>query len=126
MRIVLCNGCFDILHWGHLKHLEAADDLGDWLIVSVTRDEFVNKGSGRPVFPLEKRMDMLSALRCVDEVIPTDSAMDAIKRIRPGVYVKGAEYKGKLPEQSLVESIGGIVVFTETPVYSSTALVPML
>ena len=66
MRIVQAHGCFDLLHLGHIRHLQAAKAAGDYLIVTVTPDEFVSKGPGRPVFPLEQRMEALRALACVD------------------------------------------------------------
>lgn len=124
MKIVLAHGCFDILHYGHLQYLKSAKRLGDFLIVSVTADKFVNKGPGRPVFTLRQRMEMLKALRFVDQVIPSNAATPEkiIKRWKPHIYVKGIEYKGRLPEQALVESLGGKVHFTNDVVYSSTAL----
>lgn len=128
MKIVLANGCFDILHYGHLAHLKAARAMGDKLIVVLTGDGFIGKGPGRPVFRAEHRKEMLEALRCVDEVIiseaPTPHAI--IDRIRPDIYAKGAEYRGKLPEQEFVESYGGKVAFTDTIVFSSTALLGWL
>lgn len=124
--IVLACGCFDILHFGHLKHLQMAKSMGDRLIVALTRDAYVNKGPGRPVFHERQRREMLMELRCVDAVILTSGAEEAIKFIRPDIYVKGREYEDRLPEKKLVESLGGRVVFTYTPVHSSTALVPHL
>ena len=128
MKIVLCHGCFDILHYGHLMYLEFAKKQGGYLVVSVTADRFVNKGPDRPVFPLHKRMAMLRALRIVNSVIASDDTLPnaIIKRIKPDIYVKGAEYRGKLPEQELVESLGGTVVFSDCVVHSSTALVSKL
>ena len=123
MIIVLCNGCFDLFHYGHLLHLQAARKLGQVLIVSVTLDECVNKGSKRPIFKLHQRMAVLRALAIVDDVVSTRSAAEAINKIRPHVYCKGREYEGRLPEQPLVESYGGRVVFTDDEVYSSTQLI---
>lgn len=124
--IVLCNGCFDILHWGHLVHLYSARPHGKRLIIALTSDRQVRaqKGEGHPVFDQGKRAAMLLALRCVDDVIISDAPRcDAIIRaLSPVVYCKGKEYEGRLPEQALVESLGGRVVFTDTPKHSSTAL----
>ncbi len=120
--VVLASGVFDPLHWGHLKHLQAAKELGDWLIVAVTADRFVNKGLGRPVFNQDQRAEMVRALKIVDNVAIVESGEEAIRIIKPDIFVKGKEYEGRLPEQSLVESFGGRVVFTDGPVYSSTAL----
>ena len=121
---VLALGCFDGLHIGHVAHLEAARALGDYLIVAVTEDAFVNKGFGRPVFQLEQRCRMLLALRCVDEVIAhRGDAIITIELVRPVIYVKGKEYQGCLPEQECIEQMGVQVVFLNTqPVYSSTQL----
>jgi len=124
VTVVLATGCFDILHIGHVYYLQAARALGDRLIVGVTGDAYVNKGPHRPVFSEERRALMLRELRCVDEVriyqelVP----MFLIRSVRPQIYVKGQEYVGRLPEQALVESLGGRVVFTDTPVYSSTKI----
>lgn len=101
--------------------MQEARKLGDVLIVAVTKDEHVNK-PGRPAFPLEERMAVIRALAIVDEVIASSSGFDAVKRVKPDVYVKGQEYENKLPEQGLVEFYGGRVVFTNTPTYSSTAI----
>lgn len=122
--LVLACGCFDILHWGHLVHLYAARAHGTRLVVALTGDAFVAKGPGRPVFDADKRKAMLLALRCVDDVIVSDAPRpDALIRLlRPAVYVKHKEYEGRLPEQALVESLGGRVVFTDTPKFSSTGL----
>lgn len=124
MITVLTSGVFDLLHPGHFYHLERCKEMGDQLVVAVTADEFVNKGRDRPVFPLNQRMHMLAALRCVDAVLcsnaPTPSAI--IDALRPQIYAKHQEYRGKLPEQALVESLGGEVRFTDWKIYSSTAL----
>ncbi len=122
MKVVLAVGCFDILHIGHVRHLKAAKKRGNYLVVSVTEDAHVNKGKGRPVFTLKQRQTMLRELRFVDKVISHKTPETSIKKWKPHIYVKGMEYKGKLPEQALVEKLGGRVVFTNEVVYSSTAL----
>jgi D-beta-D-heptose 7-phosphate kinase/D-beta-D-heptose 1-phosphate adenosyltransferase len=119
---VLANGCFDPFHYGHLRYLQEARKLGDVLIVAVTADAQVNKGPGRPAFPLEERMAIIRALAIVDEVIAADNGLEAVKQVKPDVYVKGKEYENKLPEKALVEFYGGRVVFTDSPKYSSTAI----
>lgn len=128
MITVLASGCFDILHYGHLAHLEAARALGDRLVVALTADEFIRKGPGRPVFSAEKRERMLRALRCVDDVMLYREKIPygVIRALRPQIYAKGREYEGRLPEQALVEELGGRVVFTDTVVFSSTALLGWL
>lgn len=127
MKLVLCAGCFDLLHYGHILHLRAARSLGDLLIVALSSDENVaRKGPGRPRFTWDQRRDMLTELRCVDGVVFYNDYNDLIdgiiKVMRPSIYVKGSDYKGNLPEQQLIESLGGAVVFTETPKWSSTKL----
>ncbi len=120
---VLTNGCFDCLHAGHVAHLKAARALGDELIVSLTADESVRKGEGRPVFPWKERFNMLTELRCVDAVYLVHSAKQAIELIKPDIYVKGIEYELNLPERQLVEDLGGRVVFLDAkPRYSSTMI----
>lgn len=91
MRVILANGCFDLLHAGHVAHLREARAMGDKLIVALTLDEFVGK-PGRPVHPWEARATMLRELRCVDEVIPSRNGAEAIAEVKPAVYVKGLDY----------------------------------
>lgn len=90
--------------------------------MAVTKDEHINKGPGRPAFPLDERMAIIRALAIVDEVIPSVTGLEAVKQVKPDVYVKGKEYAGKLQEKALVEFYGGRVVFIDTPTYSSTAI----
>jgi D-beta-D-heptose 7-phosphate kinase/D-beta-D-heptose 1-phosphate adenosyltransferase len=96
--VVFTNGCFDLLHRGHVESLRWAKAQGDILIVGVNGDESVRKlkGASRPVISLEDRMEMLAALECVDYVVPfyEDRPRELIKALRPDVYVKGAEYEG--------------------------------
>src|SRR5260370_7161543 len=93
--VVQAHGTFDLLHLGHVRHLEAARKLGDVLIVTVTADRFVNKGPGRPVFNAELRAEMLATLEHVDWVAINDAAdaVSAIERIRPSIYIKGQDYQ---------------------------------
>ena len=124
-KIVLASGCFDPFHYGHLLHLQAAKKLGDILIVSVTRDEFVNKGEGRPVLPDYKRAATLAALRCVDAVMLTNSSYDALMLVKPDIFVKGAEYRNRIDgaDKVLCEKIIGIeIAFTDEETHSSTEL----
>jgi D-beta-D-heptose 7-phosphate kinase/D-beta-D-heptose 1-phosphate adenosyltransferase len=123
--LVMVNGCFDPFHYGHLLHLYAARAHGRWLVVALTGDAYVNKGPGRPAFPVEQRKAVLEGLRCVDEVIVSDAPTPAalIQQLRPEVYAKGCDYAGAdIAEAAIVEAYGGRVVFTETPKFSSTAL----
>lgn len=132
-RVVLCHGTFDLLHLGHVRHLEAASLLGDYLIVSVTADSFVNKGPGRPVFDGEGRAEMLASLQFVDWVVINDAAdaTGVIRRLRPDVYAKGQDYQhpegdvtGKIIlERQAVEEHGGSIHFTDEVTFSSSELI---
>lgn len=121
---VLVNGCFDLFHYGHLLHLEAARKYGHRLVVSVTRDQHVNKGPRRPVFKEEQRARLLRALRCVDEVVLVSSSLEALKLIRPNYFAKGAEYVGNIQPDDIefCKRHDIKIVFTNEQVYSSTKL----
>ena len=131
--IVQAHGTFDLLHLGHVRHLEAARKLGDVLIVTLTADRFVNKGPGRPVFNAELRAEMLATLEYVDWVAINDAAdaVSAIERIRPSIYIKGQDYQnpegditGKITlERDAVEAHGGKIHFTDEVTFSSTELI---
>lgn len=130
MTTVLAHGCFDLLHPGHIKHLEEAKKLGDRLVVSVTADKYVGKGIGRPHFSEEERANALRALACVDTVVINDKpdAVDVIGRVRPAIYVKGVDYKdnsgnGIEREKAAVEAVGGQLVFTNSAKLSSSRLI---
>jgi rfaE bifunctional protein nucleotidyltransferase chain/domain len=131
--VVQAHGAFDLIHLGHVRHLEAARALGEVLIVSLTADRFVNKGPGRPVFNEALRAEMLAALEYVDWVTISESpdAVHAIDAIRPDFYVKGQDYvnpdgdvTGKIvSERETVEAYGGQVAFTDDLVFSSSELI---
>ena len=115
MKVVLCHGVFDLLHIGHIVHFQEARKFGDKLIVSVVSDKFVSK-PGRPViYKEDARMGLLSALRCVDDVLFCDAPGPEaiIARIRPDVYVRGPDYIGRrMPESDILEQLGIPVRFT--------------
>ncbi|MHC4828067.1 MAG: adenylyltransferase/cytidyltransferase family protein, partial [Planctomycetota bacterium] len=94
--VVLCHGCFDIVHPGHIRHLQHAAKLGDCLVVSITGDTMVEKGTGRPLIPQELRAESLAALDCVSLVVISQepTALELLHVLRPDVYVKGREYEG--------------------------------
>ena len=130
--ITLCHGVFDLLHVGHLRHLRVARGFGDTLIVSITADEFVQKGPGRPVFQSLLRAEMLAALELVDYVcvVPDLSAEPILHAVKPTTYAKGGDYidpdqdvTGKIVrERDIVEQYGGRLVFTEDITFSSSNL----
>ncbi len=130
--VVLCHGCFDIVHPGHLRHLVWAREQGDMLIVSVSGDSAVaNKGVGRPLVPERLRAENLAALECVDLVVvtPGPTAVDTLSAVRPDRYIKGAEYRDShdprlAAERDIVLSYGGSLLFSSGDVvYSSTQLI---
>ena len=113
-KIVFTNGCFDILHAGHVSYLNRAKALGDILIIGVNSDNSIRriKGASRPINPLEDRIQVLGGLGCVDYLITFDenTPIDLIRLVQPDVYVKGGDYtKETLPEAPVVEQYGGIV-----------------
>ncbi len=113
-RVVFTNGCFDILHRGHVTYLSAAKALGDILVVGVNSDAGIRrlKGPDRPINTLEDRVEVLAALSCVDHLIPfeEDTPERLIEALRPDVFVKGGDYTlDRLPEASLVQRLGGVV-----------------
>ncbi|MGC4899324.1 D-glycero-beta-D-manno-heptose 1-phosphate adenylyltransferase [Micromonospora echinospora] len=112
--VVFTNGCFDVLHPGHVRYLTQARALGDLLIVAVNSDGSVRrlKGADRPVNPVEDRIALLAALACVDHVVvfEEDSPARLIEAVRPDVYVKGGDYPPEMvPEAPLVRRLGGQV-----------------
>lgn len=117
--VVLANGCFDILHRGHIEHLIHASYMGDVLIVSLTTDDKVNKGAGRPINNWSDRAYVLFALKFVDDVVETESACDAIRRIRPDVFVKGIDYAdGKHfteDVEAACKEVGAELRYTDSP-----------
>ena len=133
LRIAMCHGVFDLLHPGHLRHLAHAKELADILVVSITADQFVNKGPGRPAFTEALRAESLASLESVDFVMitPDATALPAITAIRPHIYVKGGDYTDESAdvtgnirrERELVEMLGGRLVHTDEIVFSSSELI---
>ncbi len=132
-KIALCHGVFDLVHPGHIIHLQQAKGMADVLVVSITAAGYVRKGPGRPYFNDEMRLRFMAALECVDYVILSEgyTVDDIIENVEPDYYVKGEEYAkaedditGKIREEKdLVEKHGGRLVFTTGAVFSSTKLI---
>lgn len=127
--IVLAHGCFDLLHPGHLRHLEEARAMGKALYVGLTSDRHIRKGPGRPVLTAVERAELLQGFRLVDHVVIVDdpTALPLIEALRPDVYVKGPDYSDGLgatftQERAAVEGYGGKVFCTNGVKFSSTAL----
>jgi len=113
-KVVLTNGCFDILHVGHLRYLKAARALGDVLVVAVNSDKSVRliKDPGRPILPQNERVAIVSALRCVDYVVLFDEpdVSHVIDVLRPAIHAKGTDYTEQtVPERDTVLGYGGAV-----------------
>jgi len=113
-KIVFTNGCFDILHVGHLRYLEEAKMFGDILVIGLNSDASVKrlKGEKRPIVSQEERAEMLLGLKCVDYVVmfDEDTPVELLKDVKPDVHVKGGDYtKERLPEAEIVEKNGGRV-----------------
>lgn len=132
-KIVLCHGVFDVVHYGHIQHFKSAKKLGDILIVSITKDQFIKKGIGRPIFTEIQRLKYLSELEIIDYlyICQTDSAADSIKIIKPNYYVKGPDYKNNLLddtkkiflEKKLVKKFKGKIVYTSDKKFSSSSII---
>jgi D-beta-D-heptose 7-phosphate kinase/D-beta-D-heptose 1-phosphate adenosyltransferase len=128
-KVVFTNGCFDLLHRGHLFLLREARKLGDMLVVGVNSDASARrvKGSGRPVMLEEDRVELLEALPCVDHVVvfDEDTPEALIRRVEPDLHVKGGDHADeRLPEESVVEELGGeVVVLPLLPGRSASATI---
>jgi len=140
-KIVHCHGVFDLLHLGHVKHFKSAKKYGDILIVSVTPDKFVSKGSNRPYFNSDQRMEALASIEVIDFVVLniSESAIDIIKKIKPKYYCKGPDYgnfkeniKDKINnklldnfinEKKICKKIGCEIKFTYDKKFSSSKII---
>ena len=116
-NVVLANGCFDILHVGHLRYLQGARALGDVLVVAINSDKSMRsiKDSGRPILGQDERVELVSALRCVDYVVLFDEpdASRVLDVLRPAIHAKGTDYTEQtVPERDQVLSYGGEVRIT--------------
>jgi len=119
-RVTLANGCFDVLHVGHVRYLHAARELGGKLIVAVNADDSVRalKGEGRPAMPADERAEILAALADVDAVVvfPEKDVRAIVREIRPDFHAKGTDYTAEsVPERDEVEACGGRVVIVGDP-----------
>ncbi|MCK5579920.1 MAG: adenylyltransferase/cytidyltransferase family protein [Candidatus Omnitrophica bacterium] len=131
--VVHCHGVYDLVHLGHIRHFGLAKAEGDVLVVSITRDKFVRKGPGRPIFNEHLRAETLASLAMVDYVSIVDhpTAVEFIKTVKPSVYVKGSEYRAKdkdvtgkiYDEEDAVTSVGGRLAFTDDITFSSSKII---
>jgi len=130
-KIIHCHGCFDLMHPGHIKYFQAAKEMGDILVVTVTPDEYVDKGPDRPVFNQDLRIDSIAALECVNYVAVNKwpTAEETLRLLRPDIYVKGQEFRnledktGKIQKEfKVLKEIEAELRFTNEIVFSSTEL----
>lgn len=130
--IVLTNGCFDLLHVGHVRYLRAAASIGDILITAINSDEQVRalKGDGRPAMPENERAELIAALRFVDYVtiFREPTVTELILAIKPDFHAKGTDYTAEtVPEREIVRAVGGRVVIVGDPKdHSSTELIQQI
>ena len=126
--IVFGNGCFDLLHVGHVRYLEAAKELGDVLVIAVNTDESIALNVGRepPINPYSERAEVIAALSCVDYVIPlaSETPVPLIETFRPDIQAKGTDYTiEQMPEAEAVLKIGARIEFVgDEKTHSSSAL----
>jgi D-glycero-beta-D-manno-heptose 1-phosphate adenylyltransferase len=119
-KITLANGCFDVLHVGHIRYLHAAKELGGRLVVAINSDESARtlKGEGRPLMPASERAEILAALADVDAVVifPEPDVRALVREIRPDVQAKGTDYTAEtVPERDVVVDLGGRVEIVGDP-----------
>jgi rfaE bifunctional protein nucleotidyltransferase chain/domain len=130
-KIVHCHGCFDMMHPGHIKYFQASKEMGDVLVVTVTPDQFVDKGPDRPVFNQNLRAESIAALESVDYVAVNrwQTAEETLRLLLPNYYVKGQEFEklqdktGKIQKEvEVVREIKAEMRFTHEIVFSSSKL----
>src|SRR3989442_11887720 len=124
-RIVLANGCFDLLHVGHVRYLEGARRLGDVLFVGLNSDAAVArlKGGGRPLMPAEERAEIVGALRAVDHVVvfDEDTADELIRALKPDVHAKGTDYTAdSVPQRATARAVGSATAIAGGPKQHAT------
>ena len=125
-RVVLANGCFDILHVGHVRYLEGARSLGDFLVVAINSDAQVEKlkGEGRPLMPQDQRAEMVASLEAVNLVTVFDepTVEQVLLDMKPDIHAKGTDYtEDTVPEREIVRSYGGRVAIVGDPKDHSTS-----
>jgi rfaE bifunctional protein nucleotidyltransferase chain/domain len=125
-RVVLANGCFDILHVGHVRYLEGARALGDLLVVGINSDEQVRalKGEGRPLVPQRERAELVAALRAVDfvTIFNEPNVESLLRAVRPDIHAKGTDYTEEtVPERDVIRLLGGRVAIVGDSKQHSTS-----
>ena len=126
LTVVLANGCFDVLHAGHVRYLEAAKSIGDLLVVGINSDEQVVmlKGEGRPLLPESERAEIVAALAAVDlvTIFNEPTVTELLLAIKPDIHAKGTDYTEEtVPERDVVRSFGGRTAIVGDPKDHSTS-----
>ena len=131
-KVVQCHGVFDLVHLGHIRHFNLAKKEGDVLLVTLTRDKYVKRGPGRPVFNENLRAETIASLATTDyvSIVDAPTAIEFIKKVKPDVYVKGSEYRARekdvtgmiYEEEEAIQSVGGRLTFTDDITFSSSNL----
>ncbi len=130
--IVFTNGCFDVIHAGHVRYLQSAAKVGDILVLGLNGDASVTrlKGNNRPVYSQDERAEILAAFECIDYIVifETDSVEALIKQVKPNVLVKGGDYtKDKVVGATFVQAQGGqVIVLDHVPGRSSTEVIKLM
>jgi len=132
-KIVHCHGVFDLIHVGHIKHFKEAKKNGNFLVVSITSDKFVNKGSGRPIFNQNLRAEFLSSISLIDAVVINNNLTSEkiISQIKPDIYFKGPDYKNNEADRSkniykeiaAIKKVKGKIVYSDDITFSSSNLI---
>ena len=132
-KIVLCHGVFDLIHIGHIKHFASAKKFGDLLIVSLTPDQYVNKGPGRPIFSQNLRLEFLQNISCIDYIFINNkpTSINVIKQLKPDIYCKGSDYQihknditGEIKNEiKALKKYGGVIKYTNDITNSSSKLI---
>jgi len=120
LRVVLANGCFDLLHVGHVRYLAAARALGDLLVVAINSDASVRqlKGAGRPLMNQAERAEIIASLACVDFVVIFNelNVSEVLRTLKPAIHAKGTDYTEEtVPERTIVQAYGGVVRIVGDP-----------
>jgi glycerol-3-phosphate cytidylyltransferase len=121
---VLCVGCFDIFHYGHLLHLKASAAMGSELVVGITRDRSVDKGVGRPLYPEKHRLEIVRGLWFVDRAFLCDTSLEALRKAKPDIFALGIDYRANVlsEDKKYCDKNGIRIRFTNERRMSSTVL----
>jgi len=130
LKVVFGNGCFDLIHVGHIRYLQGAKALGDILVVGINSDASVNalKGKGRPLQPQQERAELIASLECVDYVVIFDAPTVTGLALKPDIHAKGTDYTvDSVPEREIVHAFGGrVAIVGDDKAHSSRDLISVI